>query len=570
MKLIIAEKPSVAQSIAKVVKATSRKDGYIEGNGYIVSWCVGHLIQMASPDKYDEKFVKWRLEDLPILPSIYKYEVSKYTKKQFSILKKLLHDKRVESVINACDAGREGELIFRLVYDEAKSTKSIYRLWISSMEDEAIKVGLESVKTGKNYENLYESAKARAIADWLVGMNLSRLYSCLYGQNYSVGRVQTPTLELISSRDQEINHFKKEPYYTVELACDGFKLSTNRIDSLEIAEQLNNLIPNDLEITEVIEKEKVTRPEPLFDLTSLQRAANRYLGYSAKQTLDYLQSLYEKKLVTYPRTDSRYLTEDMADSVNELLSYYSDLEIDFGNLQKVFDNKKVSDHHAIIPTFQGIKNGVGSLPSSEERLYRLIEAKLLMSVSPNLMESTTKITTEFDGFEFFVNGKTVLKEGFYKYLKPFLKQDSKETLLPTIKRGDNIKVLGKELKKKFTQPPKRYTEESLLKAMELVGVDEIDKGIEVERKGLGTSATRAGIIENLISKGFIERDKKNLVATHKGNALVTVVSENFKSPKTTADWEMKLSKIADGEEKASDFIKKIESEITELVNLYQK
>ena len=314
MKLIIAEKPSVALSIAKVVGASSRKDGYIQGNGYMVSWCVGHLIQMASPDKYDEKYAKWNLDDLPILPKDFKYEVSKNTKKQYGVLKKLLHLKEVDTVINACDAGREGELIFRLVYEEAKCKKPIKRLWISSMEDESIRKGIESLASGKDFENLFESAKSRAIADWLVGMNLSRLYSCLYNQNYSVGRVQTPTLSMIAERDSEITGFIKEPYYVVEIVTDDFSLSTERIDSKEIADQLSNLVPEELIVTEVINKEKITKPEPLFDLTALQRAANRYFGFSAKQTLDYLQSLYEKKLVTYPRTDSRYLTDDMKDT----------------------------------------------------------------------------------------------------------------------------------------------------------------------------------------------------------------------------------------------------------------
>lgn len=569
MKLIIAEKPSVANSIAKVVGAKARKDGYIEGSGYIVSWCVGHLIQMASPDKYDEKYAKWKLENLPIIPTNYLYEVSKYTKKQFNILKKLLTDKRLVEVINACDAGREGELIFRLVYEKVKAKTPIYRLWISSMEDEAIKKGLASLKPGQSYEALAESAKARAIADWLVGMNLSRLYSCLYNQNYSVGRVQTPTLEMIVSRDSEINKFKKEPYFTVELDCKDFKLTTLRIDSKSEAKQLSDLVGEKIKISDVIQKEKITRPEPLFDLTALQRAANRYLGYSAKQTLNYLQSLYEKKLVTYPRTDSRYLTEDMKQTVSKMLDYYADFKKDTSNFEKIFNSAKVSDHHTILPTLESITKGIGTVPSSEEKLYRLIEAKLLMSASSNLIESTTKIVANINDYEFSVNGKTVLDEGFSKYIKPFLNKESKDVILPNLSKDDEIEIIKREIKQKFTQPPKYFNEETLLKAMELAGVEEIEKGIEVERKGLGTPATRAGVIENLIAKGFIEREKKNLKATNKGVSLVTIVSDKFKSPKTTAEWEMRLAKIADGKESAKDFLSEIEKEIRELVKLYQ-
>ena len=571
MKLIIAEKPSVALSIAKVVGAKSRKDGYAQGNGYVVSWCVGHLIQMASPDKYDEKYAKWNLKDLPILPKDFKYEVSKNTRKQYGVLKKLLNLKEVDTVINACDAGREGELIFRLVYEEAKCKKPIKRLWISSMEDEAIRKGIDNLAIGKDFDNLYESAKSRAIADWLVGMNLSRLYSCLYNQNYSVGRVQTPTLSMIVERDSEINEFAKEPYYVVEIVTDDFALSTERIDSKEVAEQLSNLVPEELSVTEIIEKEKVTKPEPLFDLTALQRAANRYFGFSAKQTLDYLQSLYEKKLVTYPRTDSRYLTEDMKQTVCEMLDTVGEgFKRNTKNLDSIFRNEKVSDHHAILPTLGAMKNGPGTLPSSEQKIYDLIRAKLLMCANSNLIESTTKVMAEFDGFTFSASGKTIIEEGFFEFMKPFLNNKKKEVLLPKLHEGDVLSIRESTVNQKFTQPPKHFTEETLLTAMELAGADDIEKGIEVERKGLGTPATRAGIIENLIFKGFIERDKKNLLATHKGISLVTIVSESFRSPKTTAEWEMRLSKIADGKESSKDFLNEIENDIKKLVSHYQQ
>ena len=327
MKLVIAEKPSVALSISKIIGAKNKKDGYYEGNGYRVSSCVGHLIQMANPDSYDEKYAKWKIDDLPIIPSEYQYEVAKATKKQFAVLKKLMNDKAIDTVINACDAGREGEAIFRLVYLQARCKKKMKRLWISSMEDSAIKDGFDKLKDGKDYDNLFESAQARAVADWLVGMNISRLYSCLYKQNYSVGRVQTPTLAMIVKRDDEITNFKKDKYYTVELSMNGFILSTERIDDEVAAEQLINLVGDKIEITDVIQKEKITKPDLPFDLTTLQRECNKYFGYSAKQTLDYAQSLYEKKLITYPRTDSRCLTEDMITSKSqEIAKLKSEIE----------------------------------------------------------------------------------------------------------------------------------------------------------------------------------------------------------------------------------------------------
>ena len=568
MDLVIAEKPSVAISIAKVIGATKKKDGYYEGNGYRVSWCVGHLIQMANPDSYDEKYAKWNMEDLPIIPSEYKYEVSKSTKKQFSILKKLLNAKEVENVVNACDAGREGESIFRLVYNQANCKKKMKRLWISSMEDSAIKDGFNNLKDGSYYDGLFESAKARAIADWLVGMNISRLYSCLYKQNYSVGRVQTPTLAMIVNRDDEINNFKKEKYYTVELSLDGFSLSTDRIDDRTTTEQLINLVGNSIEIIDVVQKEKITKPELPFDLTTLQRECNKYFGYSAKQTLDYAQSLYEKKLITYPRTDSRCLTEDMITSViNNILGKN---DFDTERIKIVFNSKKVTDHHAIIPTISSLKEDISTLPESEAKVYRLILNKLHASVGYPLVENTTKIVAEFDGFEFTSSGKVIIDEGFTKYLKEYKTKKTEDILLPDIKVGDVFEIKNKEIKEKYTTTPKHFTEDTLLKAMEVAGNDALEKGIEVERKGLGTPATRAGIIENLIFKGFIERDKKNLIATNKGISLVAIVSDTFKSAETTAEWEMKLSDIANGKADKDDFLKGIENEMRETVGIYRK
>lgn len=568
MKLVIAEKPSVAISIAKVIGATKKKDGYYEGNGYRVSWCVGHLIQMANPENYDEKYAKWNMADLPIIPKEYKYEIAKSTKKQFTILKKLMNDKDVDTIINACDAGREGESIFRLVYHQANCKKKMQRLWISSMEDGAIKDGFDNLKDGSFYDNLFESAQARAIADWIVGMNLSRLYSCLYKQNYSVGRVQTPTLAMIVKRDDEIANFKKEKYFTVELSMNGFTLSTDRIDDEIAAEQLLNLVGDKIEITDVIQKEKITNPDLPFDLTTLQRECNKYFRYSAKQTLDYAQSLYEKKLITYPRTDSRCLTEDMiTGTINNIIGKY---DFDTGRIKTVFNSKKVTDHHAIIPTISSLKEDVSELPLSEAKVYFLISDKFHASVGYPLVESTTKIVAEFDSFTFTSSGKTIKDEGFTKYLKEYKSKKNEDMALPDVNIGDVLSIENKEIKEKYTQPAKHFTEDLLLKAMELAGNDALEKGVEVERKGLGTPATRAGIIENLIFKGFVERDKKNLIATHKGISLVTIVADTFKSAETTAKWEMELSDIAKGKSSKEKFLKAIENEIKEVVSTYIK
>ncbi|WP_270207120.1 DNA topoisomerase 3 [Streptococcus anginosus] len=566
-KLVIAEKPSVAISIAKVIGAKTKKDGYYEGNGYKVSWCVGHLIQMANPEQYDEKYKKWKLEDLPILPQTYQYEVSKATKKQFQILKKLMNSKDIDCVVNACDAGREGEAIFRLVYMQADCKKRMERLWISSMEDSAIKEGFAKLKAGKDFDALFESAQARAIADWLVGMNISRLYSCVYQQPYSVGRVQTPTLAMIVEREEKINHFKKEKYFIVDVNLGEFHLSTARIDDRQVVEQLLNLLPKTLTIKDVEIKEKITKPNLPYDLTTLQRECNKIFGYSAKKTLDIAQSLYEKKLLTYPRTDSRNLTVDMVTStVNGILGKY---DFDTNRMKVVFDSSKVTDHHAIIPTISSVEKGVQGLSDEEQNVYDLVAAKLHASMGYPLVEQTTKVMAVLEDFEFTNSGKVIVEEGFTKYMKQYAKK-KEEVILPKIEANESYEIQGREIKEKFTNPPKHYTEDTLLKAMELAGTEDLEKGIEVERKGIGTPATRAGILESLISKGFVERDKKNLLATHKGVALVTIVSEAFKSAKTTAEWETKLSKIAAGTLDKEVFLKEIEGGILEEISHYQK
>ena len=571
MNLVICEKPSVAMSIAKVIGATGRQDGYYEGGGYIVSWCVGHLIQMASPSVYDEKYGKWKLEDLPIIPDKYKYEVVKATRGQFNTLKKLMNSKEIETVINACDAGREGELIFRLVYEQAGCKKNIKRLWISSMEDVAIKEGFRQLKEGKEYEALYQSALARSKADWLVGMNMSRLYSLIYNQNYSVGRVQTPTLFMIVKRDDEITAFKKEKYYIGELYFTGFTLSTDRIDSLEIVEDLVNVVGNKIVVRNVEKKEKITKPDLPFDLTTLQRECNKYFGYSAKQTLDYVQSLYEKKMITYPRTDSRYLSKDMI--INTINNILGKNDFDTKRIKVIFNSAKVTDHHAIIPTVSSLEEDMSTIPESERKIYKLILNKLHASVGYPLIENITKIVAVYesqgDVFEFKASGKVITDEGFTKYLKQYGSKKNEDVVLPDVNVGDVLKIKDKEIKEKYTTPPKYFTEDTLLKAMETAGNDALEKEAEVERRGLGTPATRAGIIENLISKDFIERDKKNLIATKKGKALIEIVEDNFKSAKTTAKWEIKLSDIALGKASNEAFLTGIESEIKETIAKYQ-
>lgn len=569
MKLVIAEKPSVGVALAKVIGANQRRDGYFEGNGYIVSWCVGHLVRMANPDKYDEKYAKWKIEDLPIFPEEYLYELNPKTKKQFALLKKLMQDKKVDTVINACDAGREGESIFRLVYQQAKCKKPIQRLWISSMEDQSIKEGFQNLKDGRDFENLFESAQTRSIADWLVGMNLSRLYSCLYKQNYSVGRVQTPTLNMIVQRDGEIDRFIKEKYYTVEIIGDGITLSTERIDDYEVADQLRNLIDEKIIITDVEKKEKVTRPDKPYDLTTLQREANKVFGYSAKKTLDITQKLYDKKLVTYPRTDSRYLTEDMKEMTKLLLNRLErDFQFDEKSFSSIFDNSKVTDHYAIIPTMSVEMSKLESLSTEEKNVYELIKAKLLMACSKPLIESMTKVIYEYDGFTFTANGKTVIENVFREY--EIKTKELKEKILPNLSSGDELVVLDVLIQEKFTKPPLHFNEDTLLKAMEKAGADSLDKDIEVERMGLGTPATRAGIIENLINKGYVERDKKNLLATHKGTSLVAIVADEFKSAETTSHWEMKLSDIASGKFSKDEFIGAIQKTIQKTIDLYEK
>lgn len=550
-------------SIAKVLGANSRKDGYIEGNNYIVSWCVGHLIKMSNPESYDEKYRKWDIVDLPIFPDNYKYEISKYTKKQYGILKKLLTDEKVTQVINACDAAREGELIFRLVYNQAGCKKPIKRLWISSMEDKAIKEGFNSLKDGREYENLFRSALARGQADWLVGMNLSRYYSCLHNNNYSVGRVQTPTLAMVVDRDKSIRSFVKEKYFTVQIKAQDIDLETSRIDEKEKAKNLLLSIPELVEIKEIEKKRKITRPDRLFDLTTLQRECNKYFGYSAKQTLDYAQGLYEKKLITYPRTDSRFLTDDMVSSVKAYVDSFGN-DFDEKNFKSIFNSKKVEDHHGIIPTSGSLKFDTRSLQASEEKVFELIKAKLLAARSGNLITENTKVICDVEGYEFTSRGTVVIDEGFTKYLTSYTKK-KEDKVLPRLNKGDSLRIEDKKINEKYTNPPKAYTEDTLLKDMELAGKDAKQEA-DIETKGLGTPATRAGTIENLIQKELVKRDERKLISTDKGEKLISLVADFLRNPNTTVDWEVKLHEISEGKADLKDFIGDVEKRIREVIS----
>lgn len=584
MNLVIAEKPSVAQSIAKVIGATTKHDGYLEGSGYLVSWCVGHLVELAEPEEYDGKYEKWRKEDLPIMPGKdgmdWRYQVSMATKKQFNILKELMERDDVDCTTNACDAGREGELIFRLVYDKVGCKKPIKRLWISSMEDEAITDGFAHLKDGADYEKLYEAALCRERADWIVGINATRLFSTLYGQTLNVGRVMTPTLALAVEREAAIHSFKPESFYTVILNCNGVILSSDRIGDKEKAEALAdecNLI-GEILVIDASKKEKQEKAPALFDLTNLQREANRRLGYTAQQTLDYTQSLYEKKLVSYPRTDSRFLTEDMEGSLPGLIAKVEKIEkceaTAEKNFKAVINGKKVSDHHAIIPTASVDKANLEELPSGEREVLKLIATRLLEAVSAPCRYMETVIDADCNGHQFKAKGKQVIDEG-WKAIAPSKKSDKDEDndqeISVGINAGEKLKINSKECKEGKTSAPKSFTEDTLLSAMEKAGADEIPD--DAERKGLGTPATRAGIIEKLVRIGFIERrgDKKTkyLVPTHKGEALITIVPEAIQSASLTADWEQRLLEIEKDTYSGSQFMNEIDELISNLIDTYE-
>ena len=577
-QLLIAEKPSVAHSIAAVIGAAEKQNGYWQGGGYLVSWCIGHLVSFAEAGQYDEKYCKWQYEDLPILPQPWQFIVPDEKKQQFEIVRALLNRPDVDSVTVATDAGREGELIFRFVYQMAGCTKPVKRLWISSMEDAAIREGFANLRPDSDYDALYQSALCRAKADWLVGINATRLFSVLYHKTLTVGRVQTPTLKMLVDRDAKILRFQKEKYYTVGIQSGSLKADSVRIASMDEADTLKNACAGTDAICTSIQREKKTeQPPKLYDLTTLQREANRLFGFTAKQTLDYAQQLYEKKLLTYPRTDSQYLTEDMGQTaqhlVSDLLGLLSftqglDLTLDVG---RVLNSKKVSDHHAIIPTAEFAKQGFTGLAESECKLMNLVCAKLLCAVAaPHEYETEIAVFSCF-GNEFTAKGKTVLVPGWKEIDQRFrstLKKDTEEEVLytlPELTEGQNFSVTA-DISEHFTSPPKAYTEDTLLSAMERAGAEDMPE--DTERKGLGTPATRAAILEKLVQMGFVQRKGKQLVPTKDGINLAVVLPESLTSPALTAEWENRLTEIAKGSADPDEFMAEIEAQVRQLVKTY--
>ncbi|MBM6745510.1 DNA topoisomerase 3 [Drancourtella massiliensis] len=583
--LIIAEKPSVAATIAAALGAKEKKDGYIAGSGYLVSWCVGHLVQLAEAAAYGEQYRKWGYDSLPILPQEWQYAVASDKGKQFKILKDLMHRADVSEVVNACDAGREGELIFRFVYDVAGCKKPMRRLWISSMEESAIKAGFASLKDGKEYDPLYSSALCRAKADWIIGINMTRLFSCLYGKTLNVGRVQTPTLKMLVDRDAAITTFKKEKYYHVRLSLCGVEAASAKIHAADEAGNLKAACEAAQAIcTSVTREEKTVAPPKLFDLTSLQREANRIYGYTAKQTLDLAQTLYEKKLLTYPRTDSSYLTDDMGGTAAQIAALLAGKlpfmqGADFTpEISRLLDSKKVSDHHAIIPTMELAKADLAALPESERNILTLAGARLLMAcAAPHIFEAVTAVFS-CAGQEFTAKGKTVLAEGWKGFERRFMAtlkkkadtEDDEENALsldvPPFAEGQTFDNPQVAVTEHFTTPPKPHNEASLLSAMERAGNEETDP--DAERRGLGTPATRAAIIEKLVKGGFVERKGKQLIPTKSGIELVCVLPEVLTSPQLTADWENNLTQIAKGNADPDSFMTGIETMTRELVNTY--
>ena len=583
MELVIAEKPSVAQSIAAVLGATQRKDGYLEGNDYLVSWCVGHLVELVQPESYEEAWKKWSYDNLPIIPQEWQHEVKSDTKAQYQILKKLMHDDRVDAVVCATDAGREGELIFRLTYNMAGCRKPMKRLWISSMEESAIRDGFHNLRPGSDYDNLYKSALCRQEADWLVGINGTRLFTVLYGgKALKVGRVQTPTLAMLVDRESKIMNFKKEAYYMAHIMENGLDAVSEHISDKTEAERIAGACENGQAlVTSVIKEEKWVAPPKLYDLTTLQRDANRLFGFTAKQTLEYTQSLYEKKLVTYPRTDSQYLSDDMEGTAKNVIeaifnSLLFEQNIMFNpDIKRILNSKKVTDHHAIIPTMEIIKQDLKVIPESEMKILSLCANRLLCATGEKHIYNSTKAELTCNEIVFKVSGKEVWKNG-WKEFDDFFKNSYKTTedksdaeeekKLPELREGMMIAVEQTKVSEHFTQPPKHYTEDSLLSAMERAGAE--DMGDEVERKGLGTPATRADIIEKLVKDGFVKREKKQMIPTEDGMKLITILPDVVKSPKLTADWENELTLVSKGEVAAEQFMSGIETMVSDLVKTY--
>jgi DNA topoisomerase-3 len=586
MKLVIAEKPSVANSLAAVLGATTRKDGYLEGGGWLVSWCLGHLAGLADAATYNPDYAKWRYDDLPILPETWRFTIAKDKRDQFDVLRTLLRREDVTEVVNACDAGREGELIFRTVYCLAGCTKPIRRLWISSMEDSAIREGFANLRPGTDYDGLHQAALCRAKADWLVGINATRLFSVLYHRTLNIGRVMSPTLALIVQREAEIDAFKPVPFYTVQLELPGFSVSRERMKEKAAAEQLKRACQGGTATIKRVErKDKSEKPPALYDLTTLQRDANRLLGYTAQQTLDYLQNLYEKKLCTYPRTDSRYLTSDMAEGLPVLVNLVANaMPFRKGiaiscDAAAVINDKKVTDHHAVIPTRNIREADLSALPVGERAILELVALRLLCAVAPPYTYAETAVTVECDGAEFTAKGRTVKQPGWreldaayrasMKNAEP--DKDTEDKSLPELAEGQALPVAGAAVKEGKTSPPKHFSEDTLLAAMETAGAKDMPE--DAECKGLGTPATRAGILEKLVSTGFLERKKSKktvqLIPSHDAVSLITVLPEQLQSPLLTADWEYRLGEIERGELAPEDFMDGICAMLKELVGTYQ-
>lgn len=571
MKLVIAEKPSVAMSLAAVLGANEKKDGYLEGSGYLVSWCVGHLLELAQPEAYGEQYARWRYGDLPILPEEWKYEVPKDKKKQLDLLCRLMKDKRVESVVCATDAGREGELIFRLVYEYAGCKKPMERLWISSMEDAAIRDGFEHLRPGSDYDKLYDAAVCRAGADWLIGINATRLFSVLYSVTLNVGRVMSPTLALLVQREADIQAFTSRPFYVPEIACGGVTASGEKMEDKNETEKIRrDCDGQDASVLSVEKQVKTVQPPRLYDLTTLQRECNRIYDYTAQQTLDYVQSLYEKKLATYPRTDSQYLTEDMQETSASLVLWLRN-NMPFGkgctgepDIDRVTDGSKVTDHHAIIPTVEVARTDLSELPSGERDVLTLIAARLLSATSQAHRFEAVTAVLDCRGHSFTAKGKTVLQAGWKEVerlyrmgLKQSKPEDAENTdaSLPMLQEGQIFETVSASVREGKTSPPKHYTEDSLLAAMETAGAEDMPE--DAERKGLGTPATRAATLEKLVSAGFVQRKKKQLIPTEKGTNLILVLPDNIKSPTLTAEWESMLKQVERGELAAGAFMGQI-------------
>ena len=579
MILVVAEKPSVAQTIGKVLGATSRKDGYLEGEAYLVSWCVGHLVGLADASVYDQRYAKWRYDDLPIIPEEWLYEVPKDKMQQFKVLSALMKDKRVTELVCATDAGREGELIFRLVYQKAGCSKPFKRLWISSLEDSAIRDGFRHLRDSSEFDRLYEAALSRSKADWIVGINGTRLFSTLYHKKLVVGRVQTPTLAMLVERDGKITTFRKEKYFNVHIQKDGLKASLEKIKTEDEAKRIAEACDKKQASVSSLKKERKTvNPPKLYDLTTLQREANRYFSFTAQQTLDLVQSLYEKKLLTYPRTDSQFITDDMEGTVRQVISILCrKLPLFDGvaytpDIDRISNNAKVTDHHAILPTVQVETLDIAELPESEQKILRLVATRLICATGEKHIYDETTLTVSCEGSLFTAKGKTVVQDGWKgieQRFKATLKNKEKEepeAVLPEVTEGDILQNVVSSVSEHFTSPPKAFTEDTLLSAMESAGNEAFDD--ETEKKGLGTPATRAGIIEKLVKGGFAERKGKSLIPTKDGLNLVCVLPEQITSPAMTAEWENTLMQIERGNADADTFLSGITAMTSELIKAY--